>query len=145
MKATGIGLVALAALAAAPPLAAQATEAPEDPIFQSLFPAELVMQHRRAIGLTDEQRDAISRMIQELQGRVVSIQWELLDDMEELSDILQRPRVDLDRALDQLDVVLEQEKRVKQAHLELLIRIKNVLRPDQIEQLERLRRESPRS
>ncbi len=129
-----------------PALEGQApTQAPDDPIFQSLFSAELVMQHRRAIGLTDEQRDAISRMIQDLQGKVVSIQWELLDDMQDLSDTLQRPRVDLDRALDQLDVVLEQEKRVKQAHLELLIRIKNVLRPEQIQQLERLRREAGRT
>ncbi len=146
MKRACVAMAAMAAwVGAASALTAQTAQTaqpPEDPIFASLFPAELVMQHRRAIGLTDEQRDAISRMIQELQGRVVSIQWELLDDMQDLSDILRRPRVDLDRALDQLDVVLEQEKRVKQAHLELLIRIKNVLRPEQIEQLERLRRQA---
>jgi len=48
-------------------------------------------------------------------------------------------RVDLDRALDQLDNVLDTEKEIKQAHLEMLVRIKNLLTPDQQATLERLR------
>lgn len=115
-------------------------EESDDVLNQVLFPPELIMQHRRAIDLTDEQRDAISQMIQDLQGRVVGLQWELLDEMQSWTETLQAPRVDLDLALDQLDGVLETEKRIKQAHLELLIRIKNVLDPDQQATLERLRR-----
>ena len=110
-----------------------------DPLFQALFPPELIMQHRRAIGLTDEQRDAISQLIQELQGRVVRLQWELLDEMQQLTEVMSAPRIDLDRALDQLDNVLETEKQIKQAHLEMLARIKNLLTPDQQATLERLR------
>ena len=139
MKRICLAVLTMAALIGPTVLGAQEAPPTDDPLFRGLFAPELVMQHRRAIDLTDEQRDAISRMIQDLQGRVVSIQWELMDDMESLTLILERPRVDLDRALDQFDTVLDQEKRVKQAHLELLIRIKNVLRPDQIETLERLR------
>ena len=59
-------------------LSAQAEEPAalqEDPIFSSLFPPELIMQHRRAIGLSDEQRDAISRLIGDVQGRVTALQW----------------------------------------------------------------------
>ena len=141
MKRFCIALFAAGMLAGGSGLSAQVPEADVDGFFRVLFPPELIMQHRRAIDLTDEQRDAISRMIQELQGEVVSLQWELLDDMQELTEVLDRPRVDLDRALDQLDTVLEREKRVKQAHLEMLIRIKNVLRPDQLEELARLRDE----
>jgi len=121
------------------PLAAQTGETAEDPIFSVLFPPELIMQHRRAIDLTDEQRDAISQMIQELQGRVVSLQWELLDDIQELSGTLERPRVDLDQALDQMGGVLDLEKRIKEAHLELLVRVKNALTADQQAELRRLR------
>jgi Spy/CpxP family protein refolding chaperone len=110
-----------------------------DPIFQALFPPELIMQHRRAIGLTDEQRDAISQLIQQLQGRVVRLQWELLDEIQQLTEVMSTPRVDLDRALDQLDSVLETEKSIKQAHLEMLVRIKNLLTPEQQSSLERLR------
>ena len=137
-----------AALAAAPLASAEAQQtAPPpaqgsvqaDPIFQALFPPELIMQHRRAINLTDEQRDAISQLIQQLQGSVVRMQWELLDDMQQLTEVMSAPRVDLDRALDQLDNVLETEKSIKQAHLEMLVRIKNLLTPEQQATLERLR------
>jgi len=113
--------------------------APEDPLFEALFPPELIMQHRRAINLTDEQRDAISRLIEQVQGRVVRLQWELLDKVQELTQIMSGRRVDLDRALDQLDTVLDTEKEIKQAHLEMLVRIKNLLSAQQQAELERLR------
>ena len=114
----------------------------EDPLFEALFPPELIMQHRRAIALTDEQRDAISQMIQQLQGRVVRLQWELLDEVQQLTEIMDAPRVELDRALDQLDAVLDTEREIKQAHLEMLVRIKNLLSAEQQATLERLRESS---
>ena len=78
-------------------------------------------------------------MIGEVQGRVVRLQWELLDEMQQLTELMAAPRIDLDRALDQLDNVLETEKQIKQAHLEMLARIKNLLTPEQQTALERLR------
>jgi Spy/CpxP family protein refolding chaperone len=47
--------------------------------------------------------------------------------------------VDLDRALDQLESVLDTEQEIKQSHLEMLVRVKNLLSPAQQAQLERLR------
>ena len=72
--------------AALTPGAAEAQEGPppETSFESELFTAELIMQHRRAIDLTDEQRDAITRMIEQLQGKVVGLQWRLLDEMESL-------------------------------------------------------------
>lgn len=142
-----MAFAALAALGAAGSATAglSAQEQPavqEDPLFQTLFPPELIMQHRRAIGLTDEQRDAISQMIQQLQGRVVRLQWELLDEVQQLTEIMDAPRVQLDRALDQLDAVLDTEREIKQAHLEMLVRIKNLLTPEQQATLERLREQA---
>jgi Spy/CpxP family protein refolding chaperone len=137
-----VGAAAASLALTAPGTAQQATPPPAvqaDPLFDALFPPELIMQHRRAIGLTDQQRDQISRMIQELQGRVVAMQWELLDEMQQLTTLMSAPRVDLDRALDQLDAVLELEKQIKQSHLEMLVRIKNLLTPEQQATLERLR------
>ncbi len=111
----------------------------EDPLFQTLFPPELIMQHRRAIGLNDEQRDAISRLISDLQGRVLGLQWELMAEVEELAAVTSPPRVDLDRAADQMNAVLDTERAVKQAHLEMLVRIKNLLTREQQEILTSLR------
>lgn len=129
------------AAAVAPALAQQqpAPSVQADPLFDALFPPELIMQHQRAIGLTDQQRAGISGLIRDLQGRVVQLQWELLDEMQQLTQLMSAPRIDLDRALDQLDNVLEREKQIKQAHLEMLARIKNLLTPDQQATLERLR------
>ena len=103
------------------------------------------MQHRRAINLSDEQRDAISRLIGDLQGRVVRLQWDLLDEIQQLTEITSGTRVDLDRSLDQIGNVLDTENEIKEAHLEMLVRIKNLLSADQQATLERRRaaRESP--
>lgn len=123
----------------ASPLAGQASASSEDPLAEMLFEPELIMQHRRAIDLTDQQRDAISALIQDLQGQVVELQWELLEQVEELSAVLSGPRVDLDRSLDRMNAVMGTEQRIKRAHLSLLVRIKNLLRPEQQEILRRLR------
>lgn len=134
-------LLLVAGLAVVPaPVSAQEQGTDEDVFEALLYTPELVMQHRRAIDLNDEQRDAISQMIQELQGRVVSLQWEMLDQLESLQETLaQGSQIDQDRALDQLDRVLQTEKEIKQAHLELLIRIKNVLTAEQQEILDGLK------
>ena len=130
----------LSVLLRAEPVAAQATPKQEgDPFAAVLFPPELIMQHARAIRLSDEQRVTITRHIEQLQSRVVRMQWQLTEQVEALRQTLARPRVDQDRAIDQLNRVLDTEQDIKKAHLEMLIRIKNVLRPEQQTELARLR------
>ncbi|HEX6558216.1 MAG TPA: hypothetical protein VF021_02115 [Longimicrobiales bacterium] len=120
--------------------AAQAAPKQEtDPFATVLFPPELIMQHARAIRLTDEQRATITRSIEQLQSRVVRMQWQLSEQVQALRETLARPQVDQDRAIDQLNRVLDTEKDIKKAHLETLIRIKNVLRREQQNELARLR------
>lgn len=121
------------------PVYAQSTPLIADPIARTLFEPELIMKHRRAINLTDAQRDAISKLITELQGQVVSLQWELQEQTESLAEELARPRIDLDRAQDRMGRVMQTERKIKEAHLTLLVRIKNSLRPDQQEALKKLR------
>jgi Spy/CpxP family protein refolding chaperone len=140
-------LAMLVGLAVGQPAPAAAQEKPQqavadDPLFETLYAPELIMQHRRAIGLTDQQRDAISKMIGDLQGRVVSLQWELLDEVQQLKAATSGTRVDLDRSLDHLGHVLETEGKIKRAHLEMLVRIKNLLTPQQQATLDRLRGEA---
>ena len=137
-------LSALAVLAGSTPATAQTAPQQEaDPFAAVLFPPELIMQHARAIRLSDEQRAVITRHIEQLQSRVVRMQWQLSEQVQALRETLARPRVDQDRAIDQLNRVLDTEKSIKQAHLEMLIRIKNVLRPEQQAELARLRAAPP--
>ena len=133
----------VAGLVVAAPAHAQTAPRPEaDPFAAVLFPPELIMQHARAIRLNDEQRTTITLHIQQLQTRVVRMQWQLAEQVQALRGTLARPRVDQDRAIDQLNRVLDTEKDIKKAHLEMLIRIKNVLRPEQQTELARLRGEA---
>ena len=143
MRRTLEALLLAAALMAAPStLRAQQPAPPADSLFAALFTPELIMQHRREIGLTDAQRNQISELIQTLQRKVVELQWDLTDDMAQLNRILSAPRVDLDRSLDQMERVLDREMEIKRAHLEMLVRIKNLLRPEQQAELRRLRGDS---
>src|SRR5262245_27333383 len=135
-------LFALGAVAAQPRAAQAQATAPKqeaDPFAAVLFPPELIMQHARAIRLNDEQRAAITKLIEQAQGRVIGMQWQLAEQVQALRETLGKTKVDQDRAVDQLNRVLDTEKSIKKAHLEMLIRIKNVLRAEQQAQLARLR------
>jgi len=114
-------------------------EQDEEPFAALLFTPEEIMQHRRAIDLNDEQRDAMTRLIQDLQGQLMALQWRLLDETESVREALEGPRVDMDRAMDRFQRALNTEMEIKRVHLELLVRIKNILSPDQQEELLRLR------
>ncbi|MBC7844052.1 MAG: hypothetical protein H7099_17185 [Gemmatimonadaceae bacterium] len=124
------------------PAAPPATLSLGDPIARALFEPELIMKHRRAIDLTDKQRDAISGFLRELQGQVVTLQWELQEQVDALAAELARPRIDLDRAQDRMQRVLQTERQIKAGHLTLLIRIKNQLTLPQQEALRKLRGDS---
>ena len=114
-------------------------EAVEDPFASVLFTPDEIMQHRRAIDLNDEQRDGITRLIQELQGQMVGLQWRLLDETESVKEALEGPRVDMDRVMDRFEKALRTEMEIKRVHLELLVRIKNIMTRTQQEELLRLR------
>lgn len=122
-----------------PGVSSAQVEQPEDPFGALLFTPEEIMQHRRAIDLNDEQRDGITRLIEELQGRLVGLQWRLLDETEAVKEALEGPRVDLDRVMDRFGDAQDTEMEIKRVHLELLIRIKNILTREQQEELVRLK------
>ncbi len=128
------------------PVASQAQERmPAEQGFERyLFPPELVMQHQRQIGLTDEQRAVLTEAITKLQSDVVQLQWQLHDASARLAELLQPSRVDAAAALLQVDRMLEIERTVKKSHLALLIRIKNTLSAEQQATLRDLKGE-PRS
>lgn len=106
-----------------------------------LFPPELVMQHQRQLGLTEQQRTALTESITKLQADVVQLQWQLHDASARLGELLEPSKVDAPAALQQVDRILEIERSVKKAHLALLIRIKNTLTVEQQAMLAELKQE----
>ncbi|MFY9553381.1 MAG: periplasmic heavy metal sensor [Blastocatellia bacterium] len=109
-----------------------------DPIAQNLFPPELVMQHRQALGLTDEQKAAIKHEVLAASTRFNDLQWQMQDEMETMATLTRGVTVDEQRVLAQLDKLLNIEREVKRTQLTLSIRIKNKLTAEQQTKLQEL-------
>jgi Spy/CpxP family protein refolding chaperone len=111
----------------------------QDPIGQSFFAPELVIQHQEAIGLSAEQKDFFKTEIRQAQLKFTEWQWKLQDEMERLVSLVKQPRVDEQQALGQLEKVLATEREIKRQQVTLLVRIKNKLTPEQQAKLSELR------
>ena len=118
---------------------AQAQQPGEDPLGQSFFPPELVIQHQEAIGLNPEQKEAFKTEIRQAQLKFTELQWKLQDEMEKMLSLVKQPRPDEQQVLAQLDKVLSAEREVKREQITLLVRIKNKLTPEQQAKLAELR------
>ena len=119
--------------------AVRAQQPDQDPIGQSFFAPELVIQHQEAIGLSAEQRDYLKAEIRQAQLKFTELQWKLQDEMEKLISQVKQPRVDEQQVLAQLERVLAAEREIKKEQVTLLVRIKNKLTPEQQGKLAELR------
>lgn len=108
---------------------------PMDPLGDSMFPPDLIMQHTRDLGLTDEQKSYMRAEIQKTTMRFNELQWQLQDSMEALHATMKANPVNEQLALSQLDKVLDTEREIKRLHFGLAISIKNKLTPEQQEKL----------
>lgn len=113
---------------------------PMDPLGDAMFPPEMVMQHQRELSLTDDQKTFMRSEINRTTARFNELQWKLQDDMEALHETMKASLVNEQLALSQLDKVLDSEREIKHAHMELAIRIKNKLTPEQQTKLQSMRR-----
>jgi Spy/CpxP family protein refolding chaperone len=110
------------------------------PVFlKQLFLPSLVMAHQQEIGLTDTQRETISREMAATQQKILDLRWRLEEKSEALDKLLATERIDEKTALARAGEVMDVERQMKQAHLELLLRIKNVLTAEQQKKLQALR------
>lgn len=103
----------------------------QEPIGQSFFAPELVMQNQEAIGLSEEQKTYLKTEIRQAQLKFTEWQWKLQDEMEKLVTLVKQQHVEEQEALAQLEKVLAMEREIKRAQVTLLVRIKNKLTPEQ--------------
>ena len=113
---------------------------PHDPLGNVMFPPELVMQHQRELGLTDQQKTYMRSEIGKSSARFNDLQWQLHDAMEALGETMKATQVNEQQALAQLDRVLETEREIKRLHMELAIKIKNNLTAEQQQKLQNMKR-----
>jgi Spy/CpxP family protein refolding chaperone len=104
-----------------------------------MYPPGLIMRHETEIGLTEAQREAITKQMEDAQKSLVSLQWEVQRESQKLNKLLEPMQIDAEAALRQADQVMSAEEKLKKAHLRLLIQIKNTLTTAQQEKLRQLR------
>jgi Spy/CpxP family protein refolding chaperone len=123
-----------------PPQGPPPPRPPRDPLGDTMFPPEMVMQHQRELGLTDEQKTFMRGEINRTSTRFNELQWQLQDATEALHETMKASSVNEQLALSQLDKILDGEREIKRAHMELAIRIKNKLTPEQQTKLQSMRK-----
>jgi Spy/CpxP family protein refolding chaperone len=116
---------------------------PVDPIGGKLLPPELIMGHQAELGIDERQRDAILKEIEHAQTQFPRLQWQLQAASEQLSSLLDAPKIDEAKALAQAGEVMKLEIEIKKTHLGLLIRIRNLLTDAQRAKLQEIRRLMP--
>ena len=111
----------------------------KDPMQEYFYPPELVMRYQNDIQLRQEQRETILGAMDEAQKKFNHVQWDLQNAMSLFHGLLAQPAIDEQKALDQLDKVLDLERQVKKTQVTLMMKIKNALTGDQKEKLKSLR------
>jgi Spy/CpxP family protein refolding chaperone len=139
MKARALLACALLFLAAG---VARGQQPDQDPIGQSFFAPELVIQHQEAVGLNEDQKAYLKTEIRQAQLKFTELQWKLQDEMEKMVSLVKQPHVEEQEALAQLEKVLTIEREIKRAQVTLLVRIKNRLTPEQQAKLIEIRSKS---
>ncbi len=121
------------AAAAGPEAQAKAKAAglQQDPVMQFLFPPELVMAHQREINLQDAQRTKLVAAMTAAQGKFTESEWTLTAEQDKLQQLMQGTTIDEAAVEKQLDRILSMENDLKRAQLLMMVRVKNVLTPEQ--------------
>ncbi len=126
-------------MALSPVAHAQGEAVQADPIAQRLFAPEFVMAHADEVNLTASQRQRIIEAVTRLQADMLGIAPRAESARAQIVATLSAERVEEARVLEALDGVLAVEREIKRLHIATLVRIRNVLTPEQRTRLNALR------
>lgn len=108
----------------------------KDPFHGKLFPPDVILQHREALQLDDEQLAAIRAAVIDVQSNIAGHQWDLRDAYQQvLADLAETP-VDEARVLQHVQLALAAENEVKKMQVGMLVRLRNLLTDEQFAYLE---------
>ena len=98
---------------------------------RQLFMPTDVMRYQTEIGLTDAQRETITARMSEAHERGLALRWQLEAKDAAFGKLLAADEIDEPAAMKQAAELMDLEEQMKRIHLELLIRVKNALTPEQ--------------
>jgi Spy/CpxP family protein refolding chaperone len=105
---------------------------------RQLFMPTDVMRYQTEIGLSDTQRETITSRMTEAHERVLALRWQLEAKDAAFGRLLAADEIDEQAAMAQATELMNLEEQMKRVHLELLIRVKNALTPEQRAKLREL-------
>jgi len=120
-------------------IAHERSEAANDEVRALVYSPEFIFANRRAIALSDGQRDQMVTDLQGLQRRLISQQEQMQDAREALIAALRTEPANETRVLATLDAVLNIERDVKRLQLQALVRLRDALTATQRARLNELR------
>lgn len=130
------GVVIAAVLVVAGSIAyAQQPGAGKDVFKGKLFPPNIVLEHRDALGLTKEQYTAIRTAVVKVQSNVAEHEWDLREAYQAVLRELDHSPVDSSRVLELVDTALAAENKVKKLQVAMLIELRNLLTDEQMDYL----------
>ena len=110
-----------------------------DPLSTYFFTPDLIVAHKEAIGLTEAQEASVRTLMLDAQKSFVPVQLKVAAEVEKLQKLIKVSPVDEKAVLDEVDRVLTLEREIKHAQLTLMVRLKNLLTPQQQDALAKLR------
>jgi Spy/CpxP family protein refolding chaperone len=104
-----------------------------------LFPPEHVMAHQRELNLQDAQREKLIKEMTTAQAQFTESQWNLSAEHEKLVQLVKGTTVDEGAVVKQMERILSMEQNLKRTQLLMMVRVKNLLTPEQQQILQRYR------
>lgn len=110
-----------------------------DAMTENFYPPDLIRQAHQVIGLTAEQEDTLKSAFGKVQERITDLQQRMKEEAGKMAALSKKEKLDEKAVLAQADKVLNLERDLKRAQLELLIKIKNTLTSEQQAKLRELK------
>lgn len=111
-------------------------------IRECFFPPEMVMRNQKAIGLTADQQNAIRGEMQKAVPQFTDLQWQQSAEEENMQELAKTDHPDEAKILAQLDKLTTIENAMKRTQLALMVRVKNILTPDQQQKLRTIEKDT---
>lgn len=117
---------------------------PQPPAFvEDFIPPELIMQNQQSLGLNDEQKKGIKEIMKKSVSDFTDLQWQESAEQEAMGSLLKQEKIDEAKAIAQLDKLLNIENGIKRLHMSTMIKVKNLLTPEQQAKLRSLKKQMP--
>lgn len=121
------------------PFAASAKEEEDPEFMKRLFAPELILENASAIGLSKEQQRAMIKELKETQLRATGAEFDVYEAALALNELSEAKEIDEAAMLAAARQVFDAERLIKEAHLTLLIRMRNALTESQRRKLVQIR------